>query len=209
MTTQNNSNKEEKNNIKLNSEEEKNGISITKTISSLISEEKELKKEQNVLSMKIKSSKNSYSKFLQIFNTLSDNVTELEKSYDTVQLKIASLKKKQKLILGTITTDYFSYFKPMCLRIDKDIYEGLLLFINYEGDKKEQLDVVLRMKDNLISLLQNSIQYQRKLSDMDYKEKEYKYVIKCTNCGKLIYRNRLVMDFFKKYRCLCGGKLEM
>lgn len=46
-------------------------------------------------------------------------------------------------------------------------------------------------------------------SDMDYKEKEYKYVIKCTNCGKLIYRNRLVMDFFKKYRCLCGGKLEM
>ena len=63
MTTQNNSNKEEKNNIKLNSEEEKNGISITKTISSLISEEKELKKEQNVLSMKIKSSKNSYSKF--------------------------------------------------------------------------------------------------------------------------------------------------
>ena len=200
MTTQNNSNKEEKNNIKLNSEEEKNGISITKTISSLISEEKELKKEQNVLSMKIKSSKNSYSKFLKIFNTLSDNVTELEKSYDTVQLKIASLKKKQKLILGTITTDYFSYFKPMCLRIEKDIYEGLLLFINYEGDKKEQLDVVLRMKDNLISLLQNSIQYQRKLSDMDYKEyknrKNQIISIKEKRGNEIVYPFDILYDYF-------------
>lgn len=37
----------------------------------------------------------------------------------------------------------------------------------------------------------------------------YKYQIKCKKCGKLIYRNRLAKDFFRKYRCLCGGKLEM
>ena len=200
MTTPKNSNKEEKDNIKLNTEEEKNGISIMKTISSLISEEKELKKEQDILSMKIKTSKNSYSKFLKLFNTLSDNVIDLEKSYDGVQLKIASLKKKQKLILGTITTDYFSYFKPMCMRIEKDIYEGLLLFINYEGDKKDQLDVVLRMKENLISILQNSIQYQRKLSDMDYKEyknrKNQIISIKEKRGNEIVYPFDILYDYF-------------
>ena len=200
MTTPKNSNKEEKDNIKLNTEEEKNGISIVKTISSLISEEKELKKEQDILSMKIKTSKNSYSKFLKIFNTLSDNVIDLEKSYDGVQLKIASLKKKQKLILGTITTDYFSYFKPMCMRIGKDIYEGLLLFINYEGDKKDQLDVVLRMKENLISILQNSIQYQRKLTDMDYKEyknrKNQIISIKEKRGNEIVYPFDILYDYF-------------
>lgn len=46
-------------------------------------------------------------------------------------------------------------------------------------------------------------------SDVEYKEKDFKYVIKCTSCGKLIYRNRLAKNFFRKYRCLCGGKLEM
>lgn len=46
-------------------------------------------------------------------------------------------------------------------------------------------------------------------SNLEYIEKSYKYTIKCMNCGKLIYRNRLQRDFFKKYRCLCGGKLDI
>lgn len=44
-------------------------------------------------------------------------------------------------------------------------------------------------------------------SNIDYEKKKYKYVIKCTECGKLIYRNRLDRNFFRKYRCKCGGKL--
>lgn len=44
-------------------------------------------------------------------------------------------------------------------------------------------------------------------SNLTYEEKSWKYVIKCSNCGKVLYRNRLAKDFFRKYRCLCGGKL--
>lgn len=46
-------------------------------------------------------------------------------------------------------------------------------------------------------------------SNIEYKEKEYKYLIKCTKCGKPFHRNRLAKNFFKKYRCPCGGKLEL
>ena len=46
-------------------------------------------------------------------------------------------------------------------------------------------------------------------SNVQYEEKEFKYTIKCIRCGKLFHRNRLARNFFKKYRCQCGGKLEI
>ena len=46
-------------------------------------------------------------------------------------------------------------------------------------------------------------------SNISYEEKQYKYQIKCTKCGKLFYRNRLAKNFFKRYRCQCNGKLEL
>lgn len=46
-------------------------------------------------------------------------------------------------------------------------------------------------------------------SNLEYEEKAYKYTIKCTSCGKVFNRNRLCKDFFKKYRCLCNGKLTL
>lgn len=46
-------------------------------------------------------------------------------------------------------------------------------------------------------------------SNIEYKTNDFKYTIKCTNCGKQFGRNRLQRDFFKKYRCLCNGKLML
>lgn len=46
------------------------------------------------------------------------------------------------------------------------------------------------------------------LSNLQYEKPSYKYTIKCTKCGKQFHRNRLARNFFSKYRCLCGGKLE-
>lgn len=145
-------------------------VSITKTLSSLKEEEKELTKEKEVLMMKIKNAKISYSKFLKMFNEQSKSVIDLEKSYDTIQLKLSSLKKKQKMIIGAITKDYFSYFTPMCDRIDNAIYEGFLLFVGYAQEKKEQVDIAIATKENLISLLDNSLHYLSLLSEIDYKE---------------------------------------
>ena len=59
-----------------------------------------------------------------------------------------------------------------------------------------------------ISRLGNKRQDYEK-SNLVYEEKEWKYVIKCSNCGKVLYRNRLARNFFRRYRCQCGGKLEL
>ena len=46
-------------------------------------------------------------------------------------------------------------------------------------------------------------------SNINYEEKQYKYTIKCTKCEKLFHRNRLAKNFLRKFRCQCGGKLEL
>lgn len=46
------------------------------------------------------------------------------------------------------------------------------------------------------------------ISNLEYKKVDYKYTIKCKKCGKQFHRNRLQRNFFSKYRCICGGKLE-
>ena len=39
---------------------------------------------------------------------------------------------------------------------------------------------------------------------------EYKYKIKCKDCGQIYYRKRLNKNLIKKYRCgKCKGKLEL
>ena len=46
-------------------------------------------------------------------------------------------------------------------------------------------------------------------SNVEYKEdNNYRYIIGCTKCGKIYHRNRLAKNFFRKYRCQCGGKLK-
>ncbi len=50
--------------------------------------------------------------------------------------------------------------------------------------------------------------YQK--SNLEYQEEaDYKYKIKCKNCGQEFYRKRISKNFTQKYRCgKCGGKLE-
>ena len=48
-------------------------------------------------------------------------------------------------------------------------------------------------------------------SNIEYNEQEqYKYKIKCKNCGQIYTRKRLNKNFIKYYRCgTCKGKLEI
>lgn len=49
-------------------------------------------------------------------------------------------------------------------------------------------------------------------SNLDYQENdlEYKYKIKCKQCGLIYYRQRLKKNFIRDYRCgKCKGKLEL
>lgn len=49
-------------------------------------------------------------------------------------------------------------------------------------------------------------------SNLEFKQEkfEYKYIIVCEKCGLMYYRQRMVKNFTKKYRCgKCKGKLSI
>ena len=51
-----------------------------------------------------------------------------------------------------------------------------------------------------------------KSSNIEYKETDtnYKYKIRCKQCGLIYYRQRLKKNFIRDYRCgKCRGKLEL
>lgn len=109
----------------------------------------------------------------------------------TIEVSKWVLELDDKIIKNTIMHEIIHCF-PFCNNHGKQfkmyakyINERLGYDISRLGNKKEDY-----AKSNLI-----------------YEEKSWKYVIKCSNCGKVLYRNRLARDFFRKYRCLCGGKL--
>ena len=192
--------KEEGNNNISSNNENHNEISITKTINSLINDEKDLTKDHELLVMKLKNAKNKYNTNLKLFNKLTKSQIQTESSFDNIQLKISSLKKKQKLILGTITNEYFSYFKPMSQRIAPEIYNGFLLFVNFEGDKKDQINLVIQSKENLVNLLLGSVSYLKMISEIDIKQynkkKEEILKIKQNKNDQIVFPFDTLYDFF-------------
>jgi len=82
-------------------------------------------------------------------------------------------------------------------------------FCNNHGDMfKKYANFINNNLGYDISRLGNKKEDYEK-SNIEYEEKAYKYAIKCTSCGKVLHRNRLSKDFFRKYRCLCNGKLAL
>lgn len=82
-------------------------------------------------------------------------------------------------------------------------------FCNNHGDmfKKYARFINKRLGYDISRLGNKKDDYEK--SNLEYEEKGFKYTIMCTSCGKVIHRNRLTKDFFRKYRCLCNGKLQL
>lgn len=80
-------------------------------------------------------------------------------------------------------------------------------FCNDHGEMfKKYASLINRKLGYNISRLGNRKEDSEK-SEVEYTERDYKYTIMCEKCGQTMYRNRLNKDFFRKYRCLCNGKL--
>ena len=52
--------------------------------------------------------------------------------------------------------------------------------------------------------------YKKSNLEFKYELPKYKYIIKCESCHQIYYRQRMVKNFTKKYRCgKCRGKLRV
>lgn len=111
----------------------------------------------------------------------------------TIEISKWVLELKDKIIKNTIMHEIIHCF-PFCNNHGKQFK----MYAKYIND---------RLGYDISRLGNKKEDYEK--SNLEFMEKEWKYVIKCTNCGKFLYRNRLAGNFFKKYRCKCGGKLVL
>ena len=87
----------------------------------------------------------------------------------------------------------------------EDISEaGALIRIGGKGVQNVKIKLQFNIQNKLILMV-------GVVRTVEYNEaEEYKYKIKCKDCGQIYYRKRLNKNFTKKYRCgKCKGKLEL
>ena len=135
-----------------------NNQTLLKTISNLSSELLIHLKKQETLSVQIKTNKSIYNQQLKQYKSLIESISQQEKQIDNINLKLSSIKKKQELLLTKITEDNFQYFISIIPHIKPEIYEGFLLFVNYNDYRSVQIPFILKTKTNLTNLLENAFQ---------------------------------------------------
>lgn len=111
----------------------------------------------------------------------------------TIEISNWVMKLDDKIIKNTIIHEIIHCI-PFCNNHGKNFKK----YANY---------INLKLGYNITTLGNKKEDFEK--SNLEYNYPEYKYVIKCTKCGKMFYRNRLNRNFFRKYRCTCNGKLEI
>ena len=111
----------------------------------------------------------------------------------TIEISKWVLDLDEKIIKNTIMHEIIHCF-PCC---------------NNHGEqfKKYANFINSRLGYSISRLGNKEVDYKQ--SNLEYKNAEYKYTIKCKICGKQFHRNRLRRNFFSDFRCVCGGKLVL
>ena len=116
---------------------------------------------QNIFDKKnneLKNQKINLKNIYNHFNDIQQIIKKLELKIEEKNNKSDSLKSQQKLIFILITSNIFYDFKKQLSEINKEIYQAFLIFIDYEKSQESQLDLFLKNKDDLLSLLYNSFE---------------------------------------------------
>ena len=161
---------------------------------------------------------------------ISIGIDMREKEYGQISIKIANRNnkrygcckqeepdKKYKVIEKKGRSKYIKYerfnkhtieISKWVMELDDKIIKNTIMhelihcmpFCNNHGDMfKKYARYINNYLGYDISRLGNKKEDFEK-SNLKYEEKSYKYTIKCLNCGKVFFRNRLNKDFLKKYR---------
>ncbi len=105
------------------------------------------------------------------------------------------------------------------MNLDKDIIKNTIMheiihcfpYCNNHGREFKRYASIINEKlhYDITRVGNKELDYAK--SNIEYNEKiNFKYKIMCEKCAQTFYRQRLVKNFIKKYRCgKCGGKLAI
>lgn len=133
--------------------------------------------------------------------------------------KIIEKVGRKRIIRYAIFKKHHIEISPWVMELDDDIIKNTILheiihclpYCNNHGEQfKKYANFINQKLGYNISRVGNKKDDYSK-SNVEYDEKEeYKYHIKCTNCGQEFFRKRLNRNFTRRFRCgKCKGKFEV
>ena len=124
---------------------------------------------------------------------ISKEIINIENTLSYNLKKIRKIKLEQKLKIDSLTEESFKNFNKNFYKIPNNFQNIILIFLNYEGELKDQLNFLLLKHENLIQLLKDSYSYFKSLEEFD----KEKYEICRDKIKKLKKENTLRLSWNK------------
>lgn len=166
---------------------------ILKEIKSLPIEFKEKSKQVKILNSEINELQSIYKKTENNIDKISKEIINIENTLSYNLKKIRKIKLEQKLKIDSLTEESFKNFNKNFYKIPNNFQNIILIFLNYEGELKDQLNFLLLKHENLIQLLKDSYSYFKSLEEFD----KEKYEICRDKIKKLKKENTLRLSWNK------------
>ena len=166
---------------------------ILKEIKSLPIEFKEKSKQVKILNSEINELQSLYKKTENNIDKISKEIINIENTLSYNLEKIRKIKMEQKLKIDSLTEESFKKFNKNFYKIPNNFQNIILIFLNYEGELKDQLNFLLLKHENLIQLLKDSYSYFNSLEEFD----KEKYEICRDKIKKLKKENTLRLSWNK------------
>jgi len=166
---------------------------ILKEIKSLPIEFKEKSKQVKILNSEINELQSIYKKTENNIDKISKEIINIENNLSNNLEKIRKIKLEQKLKIDSLTEESFKNFNKNFYKIPNNFQNIILIFLNYEGELKDQLNFLLLKHENLIQLLKDSYSYFKSLEEFD----KEKYEICRDKIKKLKKENNLRLSWNK------------
>ena len=145
---------------------------ILKEIELLPSEFKEKSEEVRMLQKLLHELNSKYNKKENQIDKLSKEINKIENNLISNLEEISKIKSEQKLIMDSLNEESFKNFTQNFYKIPNNYQQVILIFLQYEGKYKDELNFLMIKQDNLNALLRDSYSYFKSIEEFDSEKYE-------------------------------------
>ena len=145
---------------------------IIKEIELLPSEFKEKSDEVRLLQKELYELDSKKNKKENQIDRISKDIIKIENNLISNLEEISKIKSEQKLIIDSLNEDSFKNFTQNFYNIPNNFQQIILIFLQYEGKYKDELNFLMIKQDNLNALLRDSYSYFKSIEEFDTEKYE-------------------------------------
>ena len=145
---------------------------ILKEIDLLPSEFKEKSEEVRLLQKHLHELNSKYNKKENQIDKLSKDINKIENNLISNLEEISKIKSEQKVIMDSLNEESFKNFTQNFYKIPNNYQQIILIFLQYEGKYKDELNFLMIKQDNFNALFRDSYSFFKSIEEFDSEKYE-------------------------------------